>query len=126
MARCLTMRANKRNSLVQTACERDVLKSLAQGTVICAESASRPVDPHNYAVQIIVADVRDGACFSSTRKEACSRDKVDTTHERMAFAKAMSDLPPIVNCACHRGLWRKRPPRRWNWTFELLPAGEHA
>ena len=36
---------------------------------------------HKYAVQITVADSRDGACSSSTLKEASSWGKVDVTKE---------------------------------------------
>ena len=43
---------------------------------------------HKYAVQITVADARDGACSSSTLKEACSWGKVDTAYEQMVFAEA--------------------------------------
>ncbi len=38
---------------------------------------------HKYAVQVTVADVRDGACSSSTLKEASSWGKVDGTSEQM-------------------------------------------
>src|SRR4030042_5103445 len=54
-------------------------KNFAQDTGVCAELLGRPVDVHKYAVQITVADVRDGACSSSTLKEAASWGKVDTT-----------------------------------------------
>jgi len=43
---------------------------------------------HKYAVQITVADSRDGACSSSTLKEASSWGKVDITKEQMVFAEA--------------------------------------
>ncbi|UCE46995.1 MAG: deoxyhypusine synthase, partial [Phycisphaerales bacterium] len=49
-----------------------VPKNFAQDTVICAEVLGNSVDMHKYAVQITVADVRDGACSSSTLKEASS------------------------------------------------------
>ena len=41
---------------------------------------------HKYAIQITVADTRDGACSSSTLKEASSLCKVDVTKEQMVFA----------------------------------------
>ena len=65
-----------------------VPKNFAQDTVICAEVLGHEVDMHKYAVQITVADVRDGACSSSTLKEASSWGKVDTTYEQMVFAEA--------------------------------------
>ena len=49
-----------------------VPKNLAQDTAICAEVLGESVDMHKYAVQITVADVRDGACSSSTVREASS------------------------------------------------------
>ena len=45
-------------------------KNFIQDTVICAELLGKEVDMHKYAVQITVADSRDGACSSSTLKEA--------------------------------------------------------
>jgi deoxyhypusine synthase len=101
-----------------------VPKNFAQDTVVCAELLGRPVDMHKYAVQITVADVRDGACSSSTLKEACSWGKVDTSHEQMVFAEATSVLPLIASDAYHKRLWRNRPQRRWSRIFEPAPAGE--
>jgi deoxyhypusine synthase len=69
-------------------------------------------------VQITVADVRDGACSSSTLQEAASWGKVDTVHEQMVYAEATSVLPLLASDAYHRGLWRTRPERRWAKLFE--------
>ena len=52
-----------------------VPKNFVQDTVICAELLGKDVDMHKYAVQITVADSRDGACSSSTLKEASSWGK---------------------------------------------------
>ena len=49
-----------------------VPKNYIQDTVICAELLGKEVDMHKYAIQITVADVRDGACSSSTLQEASS------------------------------------------------------
>ncbi|HQK79163.1 MAG TPA: deoxyhypusine synthase, partial [Syntrophales bacterium] len=65
-----------------------VPKNFAQDTVICAEILGKDVPMHKYAIQITVADVRDGACSSSTLKEAQSWGKVDVTFEKMVFAEA--------------------------------------
>ena len=54
-----------------------VPKNFVQDTVICAELLGKEVEMHKYAVQITVADSRDGACSSSTLKEASSWGKVD-------------------------------------------------
>ena len=90
-----------------------VPKNFAQDTVVCAEILGHEVDMHKYAVQITVADVRDGACSSSTLKEACSWGKVDTTYEQMVFAEATTVVPLIVSDAYHRGGWNKRKARNW-------------
>lgn len=94
-----------------------VPKNFAQDTVICAELLGIDVPMHKYAVQITVADVRDGACSSSTLKEASSWGKVDTVHEQMVFAEATSVLPLIISAAYHGGAWKKREPRRFSRLF---------
>jgi len=95
-----------------------VPKNFAQDTVICAEVLGQEVDMHKYAVQITVADVRDGACSSSTLKEASSWGKVDTTYEQMVYAEATSVLPLIVSYVYHLRSWEERKPRRWSTIFE--------
>jgi deoxyhypusine synthase len=67
---------------------------------------------------ITVADVRDGACSSSTLKEACSWGKVDVTYEQMVFAEATTVAPLIVSDAFHRGSWKKRKARNWAKLFK--------
>lgn len=95
-----------------------VPKNFAQDTVVCAELLGKPVPMHTYAVQITVADVRDGACSSSTLKEAFSWGKVDTAFEQMIFAEATSVLPLIVSYLFHSGLWRGRQRRAWAELFD--------
>ena len=68
----------------------------------------KKVDMHKYAIQITVADTRDGACSSSTLKEASSWGKVDTTKEQMVFAEATSVLPLIASDAYHKQNWKER------------------
>ena len=94
-----------------------VPKNFAQDTVVCAEILGVEADMHKYAVQITVADVRDGACSSSTLQEAASWGKVQTTYEQMVFAEATTVVPLIGSDAYHRGAWKKRQPRRWNKLF---------
>ncbi|HGJ65665.1 TPA: deoxyhypusine synthase [bacterium] len=96
-----------------------VPKNFAQDTVICAECLGKEVPMHQYAVQITVADVRDGACSSSTLKEASSWGKVDTVYEQMVFAEATSVLPLIISYVYHKGDWKNRERRKWNRIFEL-------
>lgn len=94
-----------------------VPKNFAQDTVICAEILGKEVPMHKYAVQITVADVRDGACSSSTLKEASSWGKVDTVHEQMVYAEATSVLPLIVSYAYHNSSWKSRKRREWAKIF---------
>ena len=95
-----------------------VPKNFAQDTVVCAEILGKEVPMHKYAVQITVADVRDGACSSSTLKEAGSWGKVDSSYEQMVFAEATSVLPLLASYAWHRGSWRKRKPWRFAQLFK--------
>ena len=95
-----------------------VPKNFAQDTVVCAEILGKEVDMHKYAVQITVADVRDGACSSSTLKEACSWGKVDIVKEQMVYAEATSVLPLLASDAYHRGHWKNRERRRFTKLFD--------
>ena len=95
-----------------------VPKNFIQDTVICAELLGKEVDMHKYAVQITVADSRDGACSSSTLKEASSWGKVDITKEQMVFAEATSVLPLIASDAYHKGEWKTRDRKNFNKIFK--------
>ncbi len=95
-----------------------VPKNFIQDTVICAELLGKNVDMHKYAIQITVADSRDGACSSSTLKEASSWGKVDTTKEQMVFAEATSVLPLIVSNAYHKGKWKNRDRKNFSEIFK--------
>ena len=95
-----------------------VPKNFIQDTVICAELLGKEVEMHKYAIQITVADSRDGACSSSTLKEASSWGKVDTSKEQMVFAEATSVIPLIASDAYHKGEWKKRDRRNFSKIFE--------
>ena len=95
-----------------------VPKNFVQDTVVCAELLGKKVDMHKYAVQITVADTRDGACSSSTLKEASSWGKVDISKEQMVFAEATSVLPLIASDAYHRGKWKKRNKKNFTKIFK--------
>jgi len=95
-----------------------VPKNFVQDTVICAELLGKEVEMHKYAVQITVADSRDGACSSSTLKEASSWGKVDITKEQMVFAEATSVLPLIVSDAYHKGDWKNRTRKNFSQIFK--------
>ena len=95
-----------------------VPKNFIQDTVVCAEILGHDdVEVHKYAVQITVADVRDGACSSSTLQEAASWGKVNTAIEQMVFAEAGSVMPLLASDAYHREHWKNREPRRWAKLF---------
>ena len=94
-----------------------VPKNFIQDTVICAELLNKKVDMHKYAVQITVADTRDGACSSSTLKEASSWGKVNVTKEQMVFAEATTDLPLIASDAYHTGEWKNRDRKNFSKIF---------
>ena len=94
-----------------------VPKNFIQDTVICAELLGKEVSMHKYAVQITVADTRDGACSSSTLKEASSWGKVDVTKEQMVFAEATSVLPLIASDAYHRAAWKNRTRKNFSKIF---------
>ena len=94
-----------------------VPKNFIQDTVVCAELLGKKVDMHKYAIQITVADTRDGACSSSTLKEASSCGKVDVTKEQMVFAEATSVLPLIASDAYHRKHWQTRQKRNFQNLF---------
>lgn len=91
-----------------------VPKNFIQDTVVCAEVLGVEVPMHQYAVQITVADVRDGACSSSTLKEASSWGKVDTVFEQMVYAEASTVVPLIFSYLYHNANWKKR--KRYEWT----------
>ncbi|MEL6112636.1 MAG: deoxyhypusine synthase [Pseudomonadota bacterium] len=95
-----------------------VPKNFVQDTVVCAEILGKEAEMHKYAVQITVADVRDGACSSSTLKEAASWGKVETTFEQMVFAEAASVVPLLASDAYHRGSWKNRTPRKFAKLFD--------
>lgn len=90
-----------------------VPKNFVQDTVVCAELLGKEVPMHKYAVQITVADSRDGACSSSTLKEASSWGKVDLSYEQMVYAEATTVLPLLASYAYHKGSWQKRKRREW-------------
>ena len=95
-----------------------VPKNFVQDTVVCAELLGKKVDMHKYAIQVTVADTRDGACSSSTLKEASSWGKVDITKEQMVFAEATSVLPLIASDAYHRAHWKNRQKRSFQKIFK--------
>jgi deoxyhypusine synthase len=91
-----------------------VPKNFAQDIVVAAEVLGHDVPMHKYAIQITVADVRDGALSGSTLKEASSWGKVDTTYEQMVYCEATIAVPLIAGYAYHKGGWKDRKSRKWS------------
>ena len=95
-----------------------VPKNFTQDIVVAAEILGEDPPMHKYAVQVTVADVRDGALSSSTLKEASSWGKVDTVFEQMVFSEATLAVPLIVGYAYHQGAWKQRKQKRWTRILE--------
>jgi deoxyhypusine synthase len=91
-----------------------VPKNFAQDIVVAADILGNEAPMHKYAIQITVADVRDGALSSSTLKEASSWGKVDTTFEQMVYSEATLALPLIAGYAWHKKAYAERRERRWS------------
>ena len=116
-----------------------VPKNFAQDIVVAAEllherkggkggaalRATNEVGMHKYAVQMTVADSRDGALSGSTLREACSWGKVDIVHEQMVFGELSALFPLLASDAYHRKLWKNRKGFKFADLFEKgdgLPA----
>jgi deoxyhypusine synthase len=91
-----------------------VPKNFAQDITVAADILGEEVSMHAYAVQITVADERDGGLSGSTLKEAHSWGKVDEGAEQIVFSEATIAAPLIASFAYHRGSWRKRNQREFN------------
>jgi deoxyhypusine synthase len=91
-----------------------VPKNFVQDIVVAAEVLEYDVPMHKYAIQITVADERDGALSGSTLKEASSWGKVDTTYEQMVFSEATIAMPLIVGYSYHKGSYKVRAEKRFN------------
>lgn len=93
-----------------------VPKNFAQDIVVAAEllnerkggKARGDIGMHKYAIQMTVADSRDGALSGSTLREACSWGKVDVVHEQMVFGELSALFPILASDAYHRGAYKGR------------------
>jgi deoxyhypusine synthase len=101
-----------------------VPKNFTQDIVVAAEILGEDPPMHKYAVQVTVADVRDGALSSSTLKEASSWGKVDTAFEQMVYSEATLAVPLIAGYAYHKGAWKNRQAKRFARLLE--PAEQSA
>ena len=99
-----------------------VPKNFAQDIVVAADILGSDAPMHKYAIQITVADVRDGALSSSTLKEASSWGKVDTTFEQMVYSEATLALPLITGYSYHKNAHAGRQTRRWSRVLDPVTA----
>jgi deoxyhypusine synthase len=90
-----------------------VPKNFTQDIVVAADILQEDAPMHKYAIQITVADERDGALSGSTLKEASSWGKVETTYEQMVFAEATIAMPLVVGYAYHKGAWKSRTAKEF-------------
>ncbi|MGD9898868.1 MAG: deoxyhypusine synthase [Calditrichaceae bacterium] len=99
-----------------------VPKNFVQDIVVATEMIDQPAPMHKYAIQITVADERDGGLSGSTLKEACSWGKVDTVNEQMVFAEASMAFPLIAGYGYHKRNWEGRKEKRLNDIFAEVEA----
>jgi deoxyhypusine synthase len=91
-----------------------VPKNFAQDVTVAAEILGKKVHMHKYAVQITVADERDGGLSGSTLREAHSWGKVDIGSEQIVFSEATIAFPLLASYAYHMKRWKKRARRDFN------------
>jgi len=94
-----------------------VPKNFAQDVVVAADLLGTEVPLHKYAIQITVADERDGGLSGSTLREACSWGKVSVQHEQMVFSEATIALPIIVGYSYEKGIFKNRAARNYTEIF---------
>jgi deoxyhypusine synthase len=99
-----------------------VPKNFAQDIVVAADILGVEASMHKYAIQITVADARDGALSGSTLKEASSWGKVDLTWEQMVFAEATIAFPLIAGYAFHKKAHAGRKGMAFAEKLELVTA----
>jgi deoxyhypusine synthase len=98
-----------------------VPKNFAQDIVVAADIIGVEASMHKYAIQITVADARDGALSGSTLKEASSWGKVDLTYEQMVYSEATLALPLIAGYALQKNSAAARTGKNWNELLDRVP-----
>jgi len=97
-----------------------VPKNFAQDIVVAADILGVEASMHKYAIQITVADARDGALSGSTLKEASSWGKVDLTYEQMVYSEATLALPLIAGYAFHKKSHAARTGKKWTTVLDQV------
>jgi deoxyhypusine synthase len=101
-----------------------VPKNFTQDIVVAADLIDpSKADMHKYAVQITVADERDGALSGSTLREASSWGKVSTVFEQMVYSEATLALPLIAGYAYHRCADKGREARVFQKLYSKNAVG---
>jgi deoxyhypusine synthase len=95
-----------------------VPKNFVQDTVVAADILDIDAPMHKYAIQLTVADERDGALSGSTLKEANSWGKVDNKFEQMVYAEATITFPLLASYVYHKGNWKNRKQKKINTIFK--------
>lgn len=95
-----------------------VPKNFAQDITVAAEILEGEADMHKYAIQITVADERDGGLSGSTLQEAHSWGKVEQESEQMVYGEATVLMPLVTSYAYHKGSWKKRKANNFNAYLE--------
>jgi len=94
-----------------------VPKNFVQDTVVAADIIGVDAPMHKYAIQLTVADERDGALSGSTLKEANSWGKVDSGFEQMVYGEATLTFPLLASYVYHKGSWKNRNGKKLNEFF---------
>ncbi len=91
-----------------------VPKNFTQDVVVAVDVLGCEAKMHKYAIQLTVADERDGGLSGSTLREASSWGKVEQTYEQMVYGEATITFPMLTGYAYHKGAWKNRKERRFN------------
>lgn len=91
-----------------------VPKNFTQDVVVACDVLNIEKDMHKYAIQITVADERDGGLSGSTLREASSWGKVETTYEQMVYSEVTIALPLIAAYAYHKNAWKNRDEKKFS------------
>jgi deoxyhypusine synthase len=100
-----------------------VPKNFAQDVTVAADSINKDTHMHKYAIQITVADERDGGLSGSTLKEAHSWRKVDWGFDQMVFSESTIALPLIASYVYHKGNWENRSQKNYNLLLDTAKIG---
>lgn len=95
-----------------------VPKNFTQDVTVACDILGKTANLHKYAIQITVADERDGGLSGSTLKEAHSWGKVDIKNEQMVYAEATLAFPLIVSYAYHKKVYMNREMKKFNSLLE--------